>query len=122
MTEYVPKVSGRCKNVDKLPTSQLSLDLCSKKHKFNKLSDLAHESIVPLKQVIINEILNYISAQGTYGATCDELEQALNLSHQTASARCSEIKLLKLATPAPFTRPTRSGRAATVLVIGEVNQ
>lgn len=45
-------------------------------------------------------------------ATCDELEQSLNLKHQTASARITELLSQKQIVPTGQTRPTRSGRAA----------
>lgn len=50
------------------------------------------------------------------GMTCDELEQRLDLPHQTCSARCSELKrdgrVIKSGT-----RKTRTGSSAAVLRI-----
>jgi hypothetical protein len=55
------------------------------------------------------------------GLTCDEIEQRLDLRHQTASARLNELQRLGLAivhidpkTNKPLTRPTRSGRNARI--------
>lgn len=48
------------------------------------------------------------------GCTCDEIEQDLGLSHQTASARINELMGLSLITDRGQRRPTRSGRKAIV--------
>jgi hypothetical protein len=61
-------------------------------------------------------VLDYIRARGSYGATCDEIEIALGMSHQTASARCCGLKIRELIRPDGRRRPTRSGRNADVLV------
>ena len=58
------------------------------------------------------------------GLTCDEIEQRLNLRHQTASARLNDLQKLGLAivridpkTKKPFTRKTRSGRNARIYFV-----
>jgi hypothetical protein len=48
------------------------------------------------------------------GATCDEIEVALNLRHQTASARVRELALGGLIFDTGERRETRSGRPARV--------
>jgi hypothetical protein len=48
------------------------------------------------------------------GATCDEIEIALNLRHQTASARVRELALGGLIFDTGQRRSTRSGRSARV--------
>ena len=60
------------------------------------------------------EILSFISSSG--GATDDEVESALSMRHQTASARRRELVLLGLVKDSRKRRPTRSGRNATVWV------
>ena len=47
------------------------------------------------------------------GATCEEVEQETGLSHQTASARCTELKHRKLIVIVGR-RPTSTGRTAAV--------
>jgi len=47
-------------------------------------------------------------------STCDELEAALGLSHQTVSARVWELRRLGLVADEGLRRQTRSGRAAKV--------
>ena len=53
--------------------------------------------------------------QAAKRATCDEAEVALNLRHQTASARITELRAAGKLRP-EGTRPTRSGRQADVLI------
>lgn len=51
----------------------------------------------------------------TAGMTCDEVEVALGMTHQTASARVNQLMnsghIVRLG---DITRPTRSGRSAAV--------
>jgi DNA adenine methylase len=51
------------------------------------------------------------------GLTCDEVEVALSLKHQTASARIRELALEESIEDSGRTRPTRSGCAAVVWVV-----
>lgn len=50
------------------------------------------------------------------GATCDEIEVATGLSHQTASARMRGLTIKGAVQPNGEMRPTRSGRNAAVIV------
>tara|TARA_A100001035_G_scaffold233752_1_gene196582 strand:+ start:157 stop:480 length:324 start_codon:yes stop_codon:yes gene_type:complete len=54
--------------------------------------------------------------QAPKGATDDEIEQALGMRHQTASARRRELVLIGLVMDSGERRATRSGRTATVWV------
>ena len=49
-----------------------------------------------------------------YGMTCDEIEVALDLRHQTASARLRELVLQGRLVDSKVRRLTRSGRWAVV--------
>ena len=58
------------------------------------------------------------------GLTCDEVEQRLNVRHQTASARLNELQetghaslRINPETKKPFTRKTRSGRNARIYFV-----
>jgi len=66
-----------------------------------------------------HKITEWMLTRGEWGATCDEAEQQLDLSHQTCSARLNELASTKyghtLHRPG-HTRPTRSGRQAKVYV------
>lgn len=59
-------------------------------------------------------VLAELQVRGDTGATCDELERALQLSHQTASARLREMALAKSIVDSGAKRATRSGRKAIV--------
>jgi predicted ArsR family transcriptional regulator len=50
-------------------------------------------------------------------ATCDEVELALRMRHQTASARFTEMHKSGFVEYNGKTRPTRSGRSAHVYVL-----
>lgn len=82
-------------------------------------SKAAAHSMKESAGIIRRRIESFVSEQSD-GVTCDEIEQALELSHQTASARCTELKqqgrIVTRVTDAgkALTRPTRSGRAAKV--------
>ena len=73
-------------------------------------------SIAEFGPTMRTAILSYVVARRAEGATCDEIEQALNLRHQTASARVRELVELGLLTVTPARRMTRSRRTAQVYV------
>jgi hypothetical protein len=64
-----------------------------------------------------SRILRLAGMRGIAGLTCDETERVLSLSHQTCSARFSELKRDKLLVPTGSLRPTRSGAKARVMVV-----
>lgn len=68
-----------------------------------------HLSAKSLRELVFKFIEKH-----SLGATCDEVEVALNLRHQTASARITELRLASRLV-ARGTRPTRSGRRADIL-------
>lgn len=76
-------------------------------------------SITEQKQVIYQKILTYLSRVGD--ATCDECEEALGISHQTTSARFTELRGSQTITATGEKRKTRSGRNAVVYRVAEVN-
>jgi len=75
-------------------------------------STAAAKSIKPAIGKIKRQVLRFIRDQG--GATCDEVEQYLDLRHQTASARIRELSVAGLIVANGEKRKTRSGRAALV--------
>lgn len=72
-----------------------------------------------------SKVLSYIRSKGGEGATCEEVELAVFMAHQTCSARIKElrdhpqhggqIEILKIDGK-PIKRPTVSGRSAYVYV------
>lgn len=65
-------------------------------------------------------VVRYVYKQYARGATCDEIERVLGLTHQTASARVTEAKARGEIVPNGKRRATRSGRQAAVYVDPEV--
>ena len=61
-------------------------------------------------------VLAYIKARGAEGATADEVQAALHLSHQACSARVHYLSRDGLIAPLVVTRLTRAGRRAVVWV------
>src|SRR5262245_5062830 len=60
------------------------------------------------------KVFAVIDARGERGATCDEIEQALGLRHQTAGARIRELVLGGFVADTGKRRTTRSGRPARI--------
>ncbi len=63
------------------------------------------------------DALRMFSKVGERGATCDELEQMFDTSHQTMSARVRELALAGEIVETASRRKTRSGRQARVYVL-----
>lgn len=82
----------------------------------SETSQAAAESVCDSADTLRARVLEAIRTRG--GATCDELEVALNMRHQTASARLTELGKLGRIVP-NGKRDTRSGRKA---VVWEVTQ
>lgn len=97
------------------PNSQLDInfDICESRHRSNKNSEDAFHSRKDQSRLDRVRILDHLASH-LDGATCDELEVALGLKHQSCSARCAELKTLKLVFE-DGGRNTRSGRRAAVL-------
>lgn len=89
-------------------------DICANKHGGNPMSveanKIAHKGKVRARQRIIEELMD---GEENGGLTCEELEQVTLLSHQTCSARLSELRRegkIKIVGQ----RKTRSGSPASV--------
>jgi len=65
-------------------------DICSKKHKGNPHSVAANVKIMADKRPMREKIFDLIAHR--QNPTCEEIEIALGLKHQTVSARISELK------------------------------
>jgi len=85
-------------------------------HVDTNTSRAAARSIEPKVGDIAQKVLTFVKACGPDGATCDEVEDALELRHQTASARVRELVQLGKLFDSGRERKTRSGRRATVWV------
>lgn len=98
----------------------LTNDITSNYHQMNIFSVAAHGSLVRSKSRLRSQVLDYIKEQGELGATSEEVEIGLSLSHQTASARMTELKALGKVYLAGK-RSTKSGRSAGVWVVSEAH-
>ena len=82
-------------------------------------SDLAYQSIQDIRSTLCKKVYQYIEDIG--GATCDEAELGLGISHQTCSARFNDLKKQGLIEASGKRRPTRSGRMANVYNVDRSN-
>lgn len=62
------------------------------------------------------QVLRYIESKRWVGATCDEIEAAIGMRHQTCSARIRDLTKRDLIKNSGRQRKTRSGRNAVVHV------
>jgi len=90
-------------------------DICRANHGGNEASEAAHEDNIPNAEAQRRTILALIQAAGAQGLTCDEIEVSTGLPHQSASARCSELKKAGKVRERGW-RQTRRGSKAGVLV------
>ena len=67
------------------------LDICARKHRGSLTSAAAHAAVVPRKQALRAMILTFVKEQ-LFGATVEEIAEALRIRYTTASARVSELK------------------------------
>lgn len=81
------------------------MDICKNLHGGNEQSEAANRRVQPHKLTVREKIFAYIV--GSDGVTCEEIERALMIKHQTASARISELKAEKKI----LTNGTRNGYA-----------
>ena len=81
-------------------------------------SEDAAESMSESAPSYRRRVLEFINSRGTVGATSDEVQAALGLTHQNGSARVSELaNRYKLIVDSGQKRRTRSGRKAVVYVV-----
>jgi hypothetical protein len=92
-------------------------DITSNYHGGNAQSIEAHVSIISLKDKARAAICRLARHRGSIGLVCDEAERALGLSHQSCSARFTELKRDGLLIPTDRFRKTRSGRNARVFIV-----
>jgi hypothetical protein len=91
-----------------------SLDITAGYHGGDEFSEQAHESIQEDKVSLRRRVFAHIE-RCPHGATCEEVELALGLSHQTVSARITELRARRqIVTIARERRRTQAGRWARV--------
>jgi hypothetical protein len=77
-------------------------------------SEEAAESMMPTLGKLQASVFSMIRDSGPVGMTCDEVEMASGLRHQTASARIRELYLRGYVVDSGRRRLTRSNRKAVV--------
>lgn len=77
----------------------------------SETSEDAAASMVPSAATLRAQIEHYMQR---LPSTCDEIEVALSLRHQTASARIRELVLQGRLRDSDHVRDTRSGRSAVI--------
>lgn len=95
-----------------LPFDVRGADPTASHHRGNEQSRAAWDSMHTRDLATIREDV-YRAIKTHQGLTCDEIEWILGLSHQTASARCTELLQRGFITRIGI-RKTRSGRNAAV--------
>ena len=86
--------------------------------------DTSQEAAVAIKErapQIRQRVYEYIHSQGARGATADEAQQALGLSHQTCAPRVTELAKIGRIVRTDERRKTRYGRNAGVYLTGAFN-
>ena len=79
-------------------------------------SKAAAAGIEPKAGTLRALVLNWLRARGSYGATDEEIAYQYDLNPSTARPRRVELVQAGLVRDSGQTRPTRSGRQATVWV------
>ncbi len=70
-------------------------------------------------ETVRGEVFAFIQKKGAKGATCDEVEAGLYLTHQTASARVNELAKSRVIVDSGEKRVTRNYRKARVYRVNE---
>jgi len=83
----------------------------------SRTSVAAAQAKVPTASSDEGRVFQTIKVSGKHGMTDDELEVALNLLHQTASARRRGLELRNFVMDSGRSRPTRTGRQAIVWIV-----
>lgn len=92
---------------------------------FEAASETSHAAAVAVMDTADTKrarVLSWIQRSGSYGATADEIETAINMIGNTVRPRIRELYLLghivrKARDGKQVTRPTRSGKQAVVWVV-----
>lgn len=83
-------------------------------HNGTSTSIKAAESMRPHAGTIERRVADHVASLGTTGATTDEIEVSLGLTHQCASARINSLHRSARIIDLGERRKTRSGRNAVV--------
>lgn len=90
-------------------------DICRNRHGGADTSIEAFDSVKQHISRLGRVVLQFFKDHGP--STCEQIEHALKLSHQCASARISELKRDALIYQTGQFRPTKAGRKARVYAV-----
>lgn len=94
--------------------AEVKTDLCAGRHGGAETSAEAYATTPKSARTAQQaQVLGFIKARPA-GATCDEAEASLGISHQTCSARITELQARNLIRFGAEQRKTRAGRNARV--------
>lgn len=79
-------------------------------------SEAAAESLSAIAETLTERVYHYVASKGEEGATCDEVEIAMSLRHQTASSRLWDLEGKRLLRKTTDTRKARSGRMVRIYI------
>ena len=88
-------------------------DICKNYHRGADTSVAANTSIAGVKGELRKQVYQLVK-QSPCGITCEEIERALGMKHQTASARIAELRRDGFIVDTGRRQPTTSGRPARV--------
>lgn len=90
-------------------------DLCASRHRGAETSVEAFATTpTSRREAQRSTILKFIRDRGSAGAICEDVETALGIPNQTASARVTDLLALGLISYGTERRNTRNGKAARV--------
>lgn len=94
-------------------------DICRNYHKGADTSVAAHTGTPVQHRITLREkVFCLLIGSADTGLTCDEVEVILGRTHQTVSARITELVAEGRIRDSFRRRPTRSGRQARVYIAG----
>lgn len=92
-------------------------DVCKNKHNGADTSAAAFQSTTTMSRALARNIVYSQIFAFPCGVTCDAVEEATGMSHQTCSARITELVIEGKIRDTGERRKTRTGRTARVYVV-----
>ena len=94
-------------------------DVCKNRHNGADTSAAAFQSTTTMSRALARNIVYSQIFAFPCGVTCDAVEEATGMSHQTCSARITELVIEGKIRDTGQRRKTRTGRTARVYVVCE---
>lgn len=115
--------AGIARDLERIPSRYDRDDITASRHRGNRESEAAHDSIRESKERTRLRILEFLQSRGEYGATWEEIALALGLRYAN-SGRLSELKAEKPCriVVTDRTRKTTSGHEAGVVMAAGIGK